>query len=126
HEPALSLPFGERRRARVSEARILQELVVRDQGVARGPRAPPCQRTCRHHRCSPFHGGSACPAAYPITRSLIFSRTHSKFASLIEKLSKSGAGLSQSIAYSSPSRSEERRVGKECRRRRVQEDQERK
>ena len=43
-------------------------------------------------------GGSACPVAYAMTRSLIFSRTHAKLSSFIEKLSKSGAGLSQSIA----------------------------
>ncbi len=41
-EPALPLPFSERRRTRVREARILQELVVRDKRVACGLRAPPC------------------------------------------------------------------------------------
>jgi hypothetical protein len=42
---ALALSFGERLRALVGEPGILEELVVRDQRVARGFRAPPCQRT---------------------------------------------------------------------------------
>src|SRR5207253_2635622 len=42
HQPALPLTFGERRRASLSEPGILQELVIRDQRVARGLRATPC------------------------------------------------------------------------------------
>src|SRR5207253_5056807 len=97
HETPLALAFGEHGGALAREAAVLEERVVRGQPVARGGPAPP-HLTSRHHRCSPFHGGVASPVAYAMTRSVIFSSTQAKFASLIEKLSKSGAGLRKSIA----------------------------
>ena len=67
-----------------------------------GSAARPSRRTATI--VLPRQGGLASPSAYEITRSLIFSSTQPKFASLIEKLSKSGAGFRKSIAYRTPSR----------------------
>src|SRR3989475_2296496 len=97
YEAALALTLGEHRRALLREYAVLEQLVVGDERRQR--RASLIRyRTCRHHRCSPFHGGVASPVAYEMTRSLIFSSTHAKLSSLIEKLSKSGAGFRKSIA----------------------------
>src|SRR5207247_10534512 len=99
-ETVLALPLTQPLDAVVEGGPLLEEAVV---GVRRG-RGQLGLWMCPHHRCSPRHGGSACPSAYRMTRSLIRSRTHRKLSSLIEKLSKSGAGLRKSIAYSTPSR----------------------
>src|SRR4029077_5233151 len=100
HEPPGLLGVGERLRGRRRELPLFEQGVVdRDRvGHARTASLIVPFSTCFHQRCSSRHGGAFSPSAYEITRSVIFSSTQRKLSSLMEKLSKSGAGLRKSMA----------------------------
>src|SRR5439155_24136829 len=97
HQAVLALPLAQPLQALPEDRVVLQQLVVRGVWFHQ-------DSTNLHHRCSPRHGRRASPSAYRITRSLMRSSTQPKLSSLIEKLSKSGAGFRKSMAYSTPSR----------------------
>src|SRR5207247_9749013 len=83
HEALGALALGQEARALLDELRILEQGVIGGQRVAAA--GPALQRTCRHHRCSPFQGGGACPHAYGLTWSLILLWTREEFGAWIEE-----------------------------------------
>src|SRR5206468_976271 len=102
-ECQLALPLTRRQNlgAGSGEMLVLEQRVVGGDGVShtRVGLGDGERWTYFHQRCSPRQGGCASPRAYASTRSHILSSTQPKLSSLIEKLSKSGAGLRKSIAY---------------------------
>src|ERR671923_3109838 len=81
------------------EAFVLEQLVICGNRILHAVAAADLSAfMCRHQRCSPRQGGFRSPRAYANTRSAILSSTQRKLSSLIEKLSKSGAGFRKSIA----------------------------